>query len=200
MNWSENTTRKDTPCRNSESGRALHIGPSFSHNIFLIGFMGTGKTTIAQRISSMFTMEMVEMDKIIAERAGMSIPDIFETYGEAYFREMETQLVMELQERSNTVISCGGGTPLRENNVKAMRKSGKIVLLTASPETIHERVKDSHDRPILENNKSVSFIAELMEQRREKYEFAADIIIETDGKSEQEICVELAKTLTEGGQ
>lgn len=200
MNRPENTTRKDTPCRSSENGGALHIGPSFCHNIFLIGFMGTGKTTIAQRISSMFTMEMVEMDKIIADRAGMSISDIFETYGEVYFREMETQLVMELQRQGNAVISCGGGTPLRENNVKAMRKSGKIVLLTASPETIHERVKDSHDRPILENNKSVSFIAELMEQRREKYESAADIIIETDGKSEQEICEELAKKLTEGEQ
>lgn len=198
MDQLENITRTHRPCRSSENGRDLHIGTPFRHHIFLIGFMGTGKTTIAQRISTMFAMEMVEMDETIAQRAGMSISDIFSTYGELRFRELETQLVMELQGKSNAVISCGGGTPLRENNVKAMKKSGTIVLLTASPETIHERVKDSHDRPILENNKSISFIAELMEQRREKYESAADFIIETDGKSEQEICEELAKKLTEG--
>ncbi len=196
MKQAKNTAKKSIPCRSSENGRDLHIGAHFSHNVFLIGFMGTGKTTIAQRLSAMFAMEMVEMDKIIADQAGMSIPDIFETYGEARFREMETQLVMELQGQSNAVISCGGGTPLRADNVKAMKKSGKIVLLTASPETIHERVKDSHDRPILENDKSVSFIAGLMEQRREKYESAADVIIETDGKSEQEICEEIEKKLT----
>lgn len=187
-------------CELRNNNETAQIQPPFNQNIFLIGFMGTGKTTIAEQLSAMFAMNVVEMDKIIAQRAGMSIPDIFETYGETHFREMETQLVMEMQEQNHAVISCGGGTPMRQENVKAMKASGKIVLLTASPETIYERVKDSHDRPILENNKSVSFIRELMEQRREKYEAAADIIIETDGKSKLEICEELESRLMEGGQ
>ena len=167
----------------------------FNYNIVLIGFMGAGKSTISDFLKTVFAMDVVEMDQIIAERQGMSISDIFETYGEEYFRELETKLLVEMQSRSNVVISCGGGTPMRECNVVEMKKNGRVVLLTAKPETILERVKDNHDRPLIENNKNVSFIAELMEKRREKYEAAADIIIETDGKSELEICEELVHSL-----
>ena len=135
------------------------------------------------------------MDQIIAEREGMSIPDIFEVHGEQYFRDLETNLLIEMQSRKNVVISCGGGTPLRECNVVEMKKNGRVVFLTASPETIFDRVKDSHDRPVIENNKNVPFIADLMEKRRAKYEAAADIIINTDGKSLIEVCEELVQQL-----
>ena len=164
-------------------------------NIFLIGFMGTGKTTIANCLSRKLDRKVVEMDQIISERAGMSISDIFETYGEEYFRELETNLLIEMQSQSNVVVSCGGGVPMRERNVAEMKKNGRVVLLTAKPETILERVKDNHDRPLLENNKNVSFIADLLEKRRAKYEAAADIVVETDGKSELEICEELIHSL-----
>lgn len=167
----------------------------FDYNIVLIGFMGTGKSTISDFLKKAFAMDVVEMDQIIAKRQGMSISDIFETYGEEYFRELETKLLVEMQSRSNVVISCGGGTPMRECNVVEMKKNGKVVLLTARPETILARVKDNHDRPLIENNKNVPFIAELMEKRREKYEAAADIIIETDGKSKLEICEEIVQKL-----
>ena len=140
-------------------------------------------------------MDVAEMDQIIAQRQGMSISDIFETYGEQYFRNLETNLLIEMQSRSNVVISCGGGTPMRECNVVEMKKNGRVVLLTAKPETILDRVKDNHDRPLIENNKTVPFITELMEKRRAKYEAAADIIIETDGKNELEICEELVHRL-----
>ena len=89
------------------------------------------------------------------------------------------------------VISCGGGTPMREENIKEMKKSGKTILLTASPETIYGRVKDSHDRPLLEQNKTIPYIKELMDNRQPKYEQAADHIIVTDHKSIQEICEEI---------
>ena len=135
------------------------------------------------------------MDQIIAEREGMSIPDIFEVHGEQYFRDLETNLLIEMQSRKNVVISCGGGTPLRECNVVEMKRNGRVVLLTASPETIFDRVKDSHDRPVIENNKNVPFIADLMEKRRAKYEAAADIVINTDGKSLIEVCEELVQQL-----
>ena len=140
-------------------------------------------------------MEVIEMDQIIAKREGMSISDIFEVHGEQYFRDLETNLLIEMQSRKNVVISCGGGTPLRECNVVEMKKNGRVVLLTASPETIFDRVKDSHDRPVIENNKNVPFIADLMEKRRAKYEAAADIIINTDGKSLIEVCEELVQQL-----
>ena len=85
---------------------------------------------------------------------------------------------------------------MRENNVALMKKSGRIVLLTARPETIYERVRHSHDRPLLENNMNVPYIAELMEKRREKYEAAADLIVETDGKKAAAICGEIMQKIT----
>ena len=167
----------------------------FHYNIILIGFMGAGKTTISDYLSTLFAMDVIEMDQIIAQREGMSISDIFEVYGEQYFRDAETNLLIEMQSRTNVVISCGGGTPMRERNVAEMKKNGKVVLLTATPETILERVKDSHDRPLIEGNKTVPYIAELMEKRREKYEAAADIIIHTDNKTELQICEEIVGRL-----
>lgn len=167
----------------------------FDYNIFLIGFMGAGKSTISDYLSTMLAMDVVEMDQIIAQRQGMSISDIFETYGEQYFRDLETNLLIEMQSRSNVVVSCGGGTPMRECNVVEMKKNGRVVLLTAKPETILDRVKDNHDRPLIENNKNVPFIADLMEKRREKYEAAADIVIQTDNKSALDICEEMIHRL-----
>ena len=173
------------------NSKRIQSGKLFNYNIVLIGFMGAGKSTISEFLKNSFAMEVIEMDQIIAEREGMTISDIFEVYGEQYFRNLETNLLIEMQSKTNVVISCGGGTPMRECNVVEMKKNGRVVLLTAKPETILDRVKDSHDRPLIENNKTVPFIADLMEKRREKYETAADIIIETDGKDELQICEEL---------
>ena len=166
-------------------------------NIVLIGFMGTGKSAIANCLSKMLPMETVEMDEVIAERARMSISDIFAVYGEEYFRNLETNLLVELQEKSNVIISCGGGTPLRDNNVAEMKKNGREVLLTAKPETIYERIKNSHDRPLLENNKNISFISKLLEERKAKYEAAADVVIETDDKNKLQISEEIVGKLLE---
>lgn len=158
--------------------------------------MGAGKTTISDYLSTVFDMEIVEMDQLIADREEMSIPDIFATYGEEYFRNLETDLLIEMQDKKNVVISCGGGVAMRERNVEEMKKNGKVVLLTASPETIYERVKDNNDRPVLQGRKNVAGISELMEQRREKYEAAADIVVNTDDKDVLTICEELVQKLT----
>lgn len=178
-----------------QNSKKIQARKLFNYNIVLIGFMGAGKSTISEFLKTAFAMDVIEMDQIIAEREGMSISDIFEVYGEQYFRDLETNLLIEMQSRTNVVISCGGGTPMRECNVVEMKKNGRVVLLTAKPETILDRVKDSHDRPLIENNKTVPFISELMEKRREKYEAAADIVIETDGKDELQICEELIHRL-----
>jgi len=100
-------------------------------------------------------------------------------------------LLREVQSKKNIIVSCGGGVAMRQVNVDEMRKSGKIILLTATPETILERVKESHDRPLLENNKNTEFIAQMLEKRRPAYEAAADYVIETDGKDVFEICEEI---------
>lgn len=181
----------------TQNSKRIQSRNLFNYNIFLIGFMGAGKSTISDYLKNALAMDVVEMDQCIVERQGMSISDIFETYGEEYFRELETNLLIEMQSQSNVVVSCGGGVPMRERNVVEMKKNGRVVLLTAKPETILERVKDNHDRPLLENNKTVPFIADLMEKRRAKYEAAADIVIQTDGKSELEICEKLIHRLRE---
>lgn len=180
-----------------KNSKKIQARKLFDYNIFLIGFMGAGKSTISDYLSTMFAMRIVEMDQIIAEREQMSIPDIFETYGEEYFRNRETELLIELQEEKSVVISCGGGVAMREQNVEEMKKNGRVVLLTASPEVIYDRVKDTNDRPVLEGRKNVRGISELMEQRRGKYEAAADIIIKTDNKNVLQICEELVQKLTE---
>lgn len=138
-----------------------------THNVALTGFMGAGKSTAAKMMSRMFDMKPVEMDALIAEREGMTINEIFAKFGEAYFRAKETALLKELSCENGRIISCGGGTVLRDENVALLKKNSRIVLLTATAETILERVKDSDDRPILNGHKDVDFIGALMEKRAE---------------------------------
>lgn len=166
-------------------------------NVFLIGFMGSGKSTVASCLADKYGMNIVEMDQIIVEREGMSISDIFAQKGETYFRDAETKLLNEIQSGTNMAISCGGGVVLRDQNVKEMKKCGKIVLLNAKPETILERVKKDENRPLLQGNKNVSYITDMMEQRRPNYEKAADFVIQTDGKDAEEICKEIYKRIGE---
>ena len=180
------------------NSKKIQFQQLFDYNIVLIGFMGSGKSTISRALSKVFAMDVIEMDQVIADREGMSISEIFEVHGEEYFRNLETDLLRELQNRKGVVISCGGGVPMRDENVVEMKKNGKVILLTASPETILDRVKNNHDRPLLENNKNVDFIADLMEKRRSKYEAASDIIIQTDGKSAFEICEEIIQLAKDG--
>lgn len=169
-------------------------------NIFLIGFMGCGKSTVAAGLSQMYGMKVIEMDQLLAQRQGMSIPEIFEKHGETYFRDLESTLVLEIQGVRNQVVSCGGGVVLREQNVLEMKKNGHIILLTAKPDTILKRVERNDDRPILKGKKNVRDISELMEKRRPKYESAADIVIETDNKSVKEICEEVMQKVKKIGE
>lgn len=168
---------------------------AFAYNIMLIGFMGSGKSTVSAGLHKQLGMSEAEMDAIIAASEGMSINDIFAAYGEPYFRDCETGLLKDLAKQQGVVVSCGGGCVLRPENVRLMKWQGKIVLLTARPETILERIKDSDERPILHGNKNVGFIRDLMEKRREAYAAAADLTIHTDNKTVTEICAEIIKGL-----
>lgn len=160
-------------------------------NIFLIGFMGAGKSTVARALQDTYGMQLVEMDEQIEAQEQMQISEIFAEKGEAYFRNLETALLESLQSQENTVVSCGGGVAMRECNVEAMKKSGVVVYLSARPETVYNRVKDYHNRPLLEGNMNVAYIDKLLKGRLPKYLDAADVVVETDGKDMQEICREI---------
>ena len=160
-------------------------------HIFLIGFMGCGKSTNGRYLSEMTGAALMEMDQEIAASRGMEIAQIFEQYGEAYFRDLETELLQTLREKTPMIVSCGGGVVLREENVALMKEIGTIVLLTASPETIYQRVKGSTHRPILNGNMNPHCIRELMEKRKPRYEAAADRMVSTDQKNRRQICEEI---------
>ena len=153
----------------NKNSKRIQARKLFHYNLVLIGFMGVGKTTMSDYFNTMFAMDVIEMDQIIARREGMSIPDIFEIHGEEYFRNCETELLIEMQSRKNVVISCGGGVPMRERNVVEMKKNGRVILLTAEPETILERVRDDHSRPLLENKMAEAF---RRSAKRSSYSFA----------------------------
>ena len=160
-------------------------------NLYLIGFMGSGKSTIAQALSSMAQADCMEMDQAIEENQRMSINDIFEKYGESYFRDAETGLIEDLAQKQNLIVSCGGGAVLRPENVAMMKKSGRIVLLTASPETIFQRGRHSTNRPLLKGKMNPESISMLMEKRRPAYESAADLTVATDDKTPEAIANEI---------
>ena len=184
---------------NSTEKNSIRINEekSFQNNIFFIGFMGVGKTTVSDYLSMILNRSKIEIDKYIEEKENMTISQIFEKYGEEYFRNCETDVLKELNQKNNKIISCGGGIVLREENIELMKKQGQIILLTASPQTIYERVKDSKERPILNNNMNVEFISSLMKKRDEKYLKAADIIINTDNKDIKEVSEEIIKKIRE---
>ncbi|MFC1847232.1 shikimate kinase [Chloroflexota bacterium] len=149
-------------------------------NIALIGFMGTGKTAVGQLIAQKLDRKFIEMDLLIEQKAGKSIPDIFQQDGEIAFRELEIETAREIAGEQYSVIACGGGIVLNKINIDRLRESSKIVYLTASPEAILDRVStEEGKRPLLEVGNPTLTIRELLEFRKPFYERAADITINT---------------------
>lgn len=165
------------------------------NTIYLIGFMGTGKSSVSKLLGKMTGRKEYDLDLMIEEDAKKSIADIFREEGEESFRDQETKVLYQTKEISNAIISCGGGTVLRKENVQFMKEHGKILLLTATAQTVLDRVKNSNDRPILNGNMNVEYIENLMEKRRMIYQQSADITIKTDNKALVEIANEVVSLL-----
>ncbi len=138
-------------------------------NIYLIGFMGVGKSTVAKMLSDKLDFELIDTDIEIEKRENRSINEIFSQNGEEYFREKEKELIEELSKKDNVIISCGGGIIKSDVNIANMKKSGSVVLLEASPEIIYNRVKDDNNRPLLVSNPGIEGIKKLMKEREESY-------------------------------
>lgn len=153
-------------------------------NIILIGFMGAGKTTVGKLLAREKGMFFVDTDDRIAEEQRRQIPDIFAEKGEPYFRDLETELLENMQKDTrDTVVSAGGGMPVRKKNRELLRELGCVVYLSASRQTILERVKGDGSRPMLNGGNLEERVEMLMREREALYRQAAHIDVRTDGRS-----------------
>lgn len=150
-------------------------------NLILIGFMGSGKTSVGIRLSYLLKRCMEDTDKLIERREGRTIRAIFAEDGEGAFRDMETALLKELTGTlKNKILSVGGGTPMREENRQLLKQIGTVVYLRIRPESVYERLKYDTTRPLLQCEDPLQRITELLEMRAPVYEAAADLTIDVD--------------------
>jgi len=139
-------------------------------NIIITGFMGTGKSVVAKELARKLKMEFIDMDRIVEERHGMSISNIFARYGERYFRAQENKLVKELFQKENMVIATGGGTLLSSDNARILNQRGQIICLYADSQTIYNRVKRKNNRPLIKEKNVLSEINRLLKERKKIYD------------------------------
>jgi shikimate kinase len=153
-------------------------------NIVLIGYRGTGKSTVGRLLASRLGRQLVSTDAEIVKRAQRTVPEIIAQEGWEYFRDLESDICRELADRDQLVIDTGGGVILRTQNIEALKKNGTVFWLTASVETIANRIGGDNQRPSLTGTKSVvDEIQEVLQERVPKYQAAADHVIATDHRS-----------------
>ena len=166
-------------------------------NIVLIGFRGTGKSTVGKLLANRLERNFIDSDKYIEDSTGKTIKHIFEGDGEEGFRKIEADVIAKLSRMDNKVIAAGGGAILREDNVRNLKDNGFLVLLEATPEIIHNRItqdeKTTQQRPSLTDKKPLDEIKHLLEQREHPYKNAADHTINTSHTSIETIVDEIVE-------
>jgi shikimate kinase len=155
-------------------------------NIVLVGFMGTGKTSVGRRLASQLRMRYVDTDDIIERDSGRRISNIFSEDGEPAFRDLESEAVRKASKLYNYVISTGGGAVLRESNMEALKGSGIIFCLTATPEEIYRRVRHQTHRPLLQTPDALGKIQSMLAERQPHYA-EVDYTVRTTGRPFREI-------------
>ena len=169
-------------------------------NLILCGMMGAGKTTVGIKIAELTGRRWYDTDGCIVDKHG-KISDIFEYYGEAHFRKLETEVVKELVKQDELIISSGGGLVLKEENNKLLQENGKIIFLRAGLETLLKRLKLDGTRPVLQTSAEniKERLVKLLEERTPIYEHVADYIVDVDGKTPEEIAKEIVEILKTNG-
>lgn len=155
-------------------------------NISLVGFMGTGKTSVGKVLSKKLARPVMDIDSLIEKDEKRKIADIFACEGEPHFRFLEKEKIKKICEGRGLIITAGGGAVIDEDNRKALSANGWVITLTAHPSTIYERVRRTTHRPLLKVADPLGEIMKLLEKRRSFYE-RSDYIIETDGKTPAQI-------------
>lgn len=168
---------------------------SKQRNVFLIGPMGVGKTTIGRQLAMHLGREFKDSDREIEERTGATIPLIFEVEGEAGFRRREEAMIDELTQLDEVVLATGGGVVLNPHNRQHLRERGTVVYLYASVEQLLKRTRKSKNRPLLQTDDPKARLTQIMEERRPLYEELADIQIETGRYTIKQVLKELLQQL-----
>lgn len=165
-------------------------------NVVLIGYRGTGKSTVGGVVAARLGRSLVSTDAEIVKLVSQSIPEIVEKNGWEYFRDLEAKVCQELAGRTGLVVDTGGGAILRPRNVEVLKETGKLFWLTASVSTITERIGQDSQRPSLTGIKSfLGEIQDVLRERTPKYQAAADYVIETDGKLVTQVADEILARL-----
>lgn len=168
-------------------------------NIYLIGFMGAGKSTIAPELAEKLELDWLDTDDLIEARTGLSIPEIFEYYGEERFREIEREVIEEVSQGDGKVVAVGGGAPMDEATWERLKSTGKIFYLQISPREIIERVSSDGSRPLLADlnqGEKEKKIRQLLKTRHPRYS-EADYIVLCDGTGTGAVVEEVAQKLAE---
>lgn len=165
---------------------------SKNRTIILTGMMGAGKSTVGSVLSRKLKLGFIDLDTLIEKNRKMTIPEIFKTFGEAAFREMEFDTINSFQTGQKLIISTGGGIVENKKNIEKLRQTGRIYYLEASVNTLYGRIKDDTKRPLLMTKDPKKTLEEILNKRRAKYE-CADFKINTENKTAKEITDEIAE-------
>ncbi|HXM83412.1 MAG TPA: shikimate kinase [Burkholderiales bacterium] len=166
-------------------------------NIYLVGLMGAGKTTVGRLIARRLKLRFLDSDQEIERRCGVKIPLIFEIEGEAGFRGREAQAIAELTALDGVVLATGGGAVLLDENRKRLAARGTVVYLRARPEDLDRRVRHDRKRPLLANGDPLARLRELYAERDSLYLGVADLVVDTGSQSVQSLARELLEKLEE---
>jgi len=163
-------------------------------NIALIGFMGAGKSIITNKLASLLGMSLISTDALIEKQEKKTIAEIFEIEGEAHFRQLEKDVLKNIVDKTDSIIDCGGGIVLAQENIDLLKSCSVLIYLKASVDTIFDRIRHYSHRPLMNVDDPKEKIKTMLEERREMYE-QADITINTDGESIESICQEITGIL-----
>lgn len=162
-------------------------------NIVLIGMRGSGKTTVGKLLAKRLGRRFIEMDRLIVQRAGLSIPEMVAEYGWQKFRDTEEAVTREAAKQDNIVLATGGGVVTREQNVRELKRKGKLVWLKADRDTLLRRIGDDQSRPSLTGQPPEADLTAVLAERTPIYQEAADFTIDTEGRSPGEIAEAIAR-------
>lgn len=164
-------------------------------NIFIVGSMGSGKTSIGKMLAKNNNLSFLDTDHEIVRDCGYSIPDIFKEFGEEHFRGLETEQLRKMNSIENHVISTGGGIILRDDNKKLMKDLGIIIFLDININSQIDRVKNRKNRPLLNNNNLKDNLLSLKKTRDPIYKSISNYIIDVSGKERDQVINEIQKII-----